>query len=551
MTPLADRESERQTSAEPAQPSAAGVARVSPVLPAGLACVFCLLVLLPFVLGPECAPPGSVFGGTLKALGDEGVYMSAVRQGADGLWLWRDQFMVRTPAGVFSYLTYMFFGHLGALLDLSVPASYALMHGAAALLLFVTLWLMGSFYLQPRERAWFVALALGTSGLYWLDAMSSLTGHELASLPWMAMPPLGGLTSALMGPHETIGTAGQVMVLTGLLAVTDRRNGRVWAATAYGACGMVLVSLTLPMLLPESMLVVAVLALLSVRAVAEGPRRRLAACRELVCCCVIGLPAVPAATYYFWEVKFGAWSTGDLSSVQGRPFVEAVLQWGVVLLVGAWAWLQTPPATRPLANALALWCCAALACMALPLWQSFRFSTGMTTMAGGLLGLAVVRRVRMPRVRARLLLLAGLGAAIQYVFMVTLLLAGRDTVLYMPRDRQAAMNWIGAHCSERDVVLAPLGFSNRLPSVARSRLVAGYGLLTFDMTLRDEQLHAFYDPSTSPQQRVVVLRATSADLVVYDPTDSEDGTFDPRGMPGLEQVFASGDVAVLRVSTAV
>ena len=516
-------------------------------LPGALAACFFCLVLAPFVLGGACQPSGRFFTGTLKALGDEGIYISAVRQGADGTWLWRDQFMVHVPSPIVSYFSYILFGHLGALLGLSVLATYALMHGVAAVCLFATLWLLGSLYLERKNRVWFVAFALGTSGLYWLDALIGVSGHEPASLPWMAMPPLAGLTSALMGAHETLGTAGQVMVITSILAVTDRKAGRRWLAMVYGALGTLLVGLTLPMLLPVSVAAIGLCSLRYVASVAKGPAPIKAVTAVLVRCSIIAAPAIPTAAYYFWEVSAGAWSGGNIAGVPGRPLVEALLQWGIVLPAGAWGWFRARSADRPLADALGLWCCSALACMALPFWLGFRFSTGITTMAGGLIALGILGRPFTSRIRTRALLAVSLGATIHYVFLVALTASGQDTALYVPTARHQAMQWIAAHSNESDVVLAPLGFSNQLPEVAHCRLVAGHGFLTFDMPLRDRQLHAFYDPTTSPSLRLAVLQATSADLVVFDPTDSEDGTFDPKDMSVLAPVFSSGGITVSKL----
>jgi hypothetical protein len=550
MTPVAKSELKPLTGkGEPGLPDRstqqAALQRI--LRPGALAACFFCMVIAPFYLGQAGQPAGRVFTGTLKALGDESIYISAVRQGAGGIWLWRDQFMVHTPSPILSYFSYVLFGHLGAFLGISVLATYALMHGVAAVCLFTALWLLCSLYLEPKYRAWFVAFALGTSGLYWVDAILGTSGHEPASLPWMAMPPLGGLTSALMGAHETFGTAGQVMLLTGILAAMDSRFRRRRSAVAYGACGTLLVGLTLPMLLPVSVAAVGLCALRRIARAEKEPDSYRHIAAAIVRAFIIVAPAIPTAAYYYWQVTYGAWSSGNVAGVPGRPLVEGVLQWGVVLPAGAWGWYRARQASRPLADALGLWCCSALACMALPFWLGFRFSTGITTMAGGLVALGIFSCATAPRTRGRVLLAVSLGAATHYIFVVALLVSGQDTALYIPRERHDALQWLSANTSERDVVLAPLQFGNQLPETAECRLVAGHGFLTLDMPIRDPQLRAFYSPNTSPNQRAEVLRATSADIVVYDPTDTEDGTFDPRVMTGLQTVYAEGGVSIFRV----
>ena len=117
-------------------------------------------------------------------------------------------------------------------------------------MLFGALWQLARRALPWRDAPWFVAFALGAGGLYWLDAALGLGGNAPASLPWMGMPQLSGLTSALMGAHETLGTAGQLIMLAALLELRRERASPPWAAVLGGALGTLLVGLTLPMLLP-------------------------------------------------------------------------------------------------------------------------------------------------------------------------------------------------------------------------------------------------------------------------------------------------------------
>jgi hypothetical protein len=516
-------------------------------LPQALGIIFGALVLLPFCVGYLGAPPGQVFGGSLKALGDESVYLSAVRQGVEGRWFWSDQFMVRTPAPVLSYLTYLAAGHAGALLHVSAEATYVFLHPLAAIILFAVLWAMAAAWLEPAKRPWFVLFALGMSGLYWLDGLLAGFGHAPASLPWLALPPLGGLTSALMGVHETVATAGQIMLLTSTLMWREAGRGR-WRAAAYGAAGSVVISLTMPMMLPVDVLALAGYGLSRARAWRRSP----GACRRCgglaAHLTLITSPGLIAAAYYYWQLSYGGWSAGTLREVGGRPFVEQLLQWGVLLPFAAWGWYRAPDAVRPLADLLALWCAAAVLCVNLPFWQAFRLSTGVSIMAGGLFALGLFAGAGPAfRTHLRLFWLVSAGAVAHYLFVVTLLASGAYPSLYLAVPRRQAMIWLAAHTTQRDVVLAPLGFSNQLPRYARARLVAGHGQVTFDMTLRMRQLQQFYDPRTSPGDRERVLRATSADLVVYDADDPEDGTYRPAASGLLRVIYHSQTVTVLRV----
>jgi hypothetical protein len=261
------------------------------------------------------------------------------------------------------------------------------------------------------------------------------------------------------------------------------------------------------MLLPITVVTAGLIALRWVYTEGRNHAVARASLQAIVSVGTILLPALLAAAYYFWQLRYGAWSGGSISTFgESRPVAESLLQWGVTLPLGLWGWRKAPPAARPLADALALWCCCAVAGMLLPFWQGFRFSTGLTTMVGALFALGVLHTVVDGRWRVRILLLASLGATVHFIFLLSVLLPGDAQSLYVTAQQEQATQWLAAHTTERDVVLAPLGFSNRLP----------------------------------------VLTDTTADYIVYDSGDTEDGTFDPRTLPALRTAFANGQVTILK-----
>ena len=542
---------------------------------------FAALILLPFVLGALCAPAGQLFGGTLKALGDEGVYMAAVRQGSAGNWLWHDPYMVAPPPPILMYPTYIAFGHLGSLLRLSVVASYAAMHAVSGLALFGALWRLARRAVPRRDVPWFVAFALGTGGLYWLDAVLGVGGNAPASLPWMGMPQLSGLTSALMGAHETLGTAGQLIVLTALLDLRREQTGPPWRAVLGGALGTLLVGLTLPMLLPITVAVAGLPVLgrafrplaapvaghlvppvpprqdhlppphgsARYGAPARGIVSRLLAA-ELLPVAALLIPGLLVAAYYYWQLSFGGWAASGLRYSGSRPLLEELLQWGVLVPMGVWGWRHASPATRPLAALLALWCGCALAGLWLPFWQGFRFSTGLNTMLGALFALGLFGTGVRGRPRTRLLLLVSLGTLTHLLFVLSILLPGRATQLYVPQGRIDAMRWLGSHARSGALVLAPLAFSNGLGALAPTRMATGHVFLTFDMPARERQLRILYGTDQPVAARLQMIRDTAASYVVYDRQDAEEGTFDPRSLPGLHIVYANAECAVLGVAAS-
>ena len=510
-----------------------------------------VFVLAPFVVGVLGAPAGSRFMWTLKPLGDESVYQTAVRAGSQGDWLWHDPYMVQAPPRILMYPTYLAAGQVGRLAHLDPLVSYALFHAATALALYAALLLLGGQVLRGGARGWFVAFALGTSGLYWLDALLEAFGGSPASLAWMAMPQLGGLTSALMGAHETLGTTGQVLAFAGLLGslrpASPRRRAR--SLGLLGA-GVALVGLTLAMVLPLTIGVAGLFGLWWVLRAPSGAGRRAALRAVAPPWGVLALASAPFVIYYYWVFSYGPWSVSITRSLDGRPLPEVALMWGVLLPLAWWGWRTAGGATRPLAVLLALWCACASVGSFLPFWQSPRFATGITVAVGGLFCLGLLERGFEARRLRRLLIAVSFGAVTQYLFLLTILQPGRADNLYVRSGEWRASEWLAAHARPTDVVLAPRGFSNRLPARARVQVVFGHVYLTFDTAVRERQVRTFYAVDSAPAARLRALRALEATLVVFDRDDPEDGTYDPGALPVLRPVYADADVTVLRVAGA-
>lgn len=521
------------------------------LIPLLLAAGFALLVLIPYLVGDRAAPAGYGFRGTLWTADDESIYLSAVRQGLHGSWLWRDAFMVATPPRILIYPVYLAAGQAGAALGLSLGPAYALLHAGTALLLAVALWLLSAPYLQGRDRGWFVAFALGTSGAYWLDALLAAGGRAPVPLAALSSPQLSGLTMALFDAHRALGVAGQCAALGGLLGALDAAGAASRRRHAlYGAAGLVLLALTLPMLLPLAYGVIALYTLGRVLSLRRGERRIVRAARIASAAVAVVLPSLPFALYYYVVFGHGVWATAALKRIYPPPAFEPVLVIGVLLPLALWGWRAASDRARPLANLLALWCLCALIGRMLPFWQSIRLTDGLSVTIGSLFALGVANRLSAPRARRRVFALASLGALTQYLFLLLLLAQGHATHLYATPAERQALDWLRARTTARDVVLAPYTFSNMVPAAAPCRVVIGHPQNTLDMDLRYPQVRAFFDPATAPAQRARALRATAATLVVYDRADLLEGTHDPRALPELRMVFSAGGLEIFRVAAA-
>lgn len=350
-------------------------------VPLLFACVVAFLVALPFLVAVACAPHGAYFRGSLRPSTDEGDYLSAVRLGRTGAWLWTDQFTAHPPAPFLIYPAYLVAGHLGALLGLTTRAIFILTHPLAELVLLFAIWRLAALYFSPRECRYVLAFALAMSGLYWLDAALAAAGNAPVSLTRMGMQQLDGLSLGLILSHEALGVAGEIIALTALLGALRAESARSRAATVlYGACGTLLVGLTLPVVLALIVGVVLVCAIwFALRppdhASTPGSRQWI-----VLAAAVVVLPAFPFALYYHQLFSSSIWI--HQQSVGGLNPMEGLLTWGALLPLAIWGWYTAPAHLRPLVTVLAVWCCCAIVGTAINLWQSARMVTGINIFIG-------------------------------------------------------------------------------------------------------------------------------------------------------------------------
>lgn len=560
----------------------AALARLAaPALAIGLVII---LVLLPFAVARHGAPPGFVFRGTLKPSGDESQYLAAVRMGQAGDWLWHDPYMARPPAPILMYPVYLGAGHLAALLGFDMPSGFALLHALAALILCCALWRLADEVLPPRERPWLLVFGLGAGGLYWLVGVLTAMDRAPVDLSRMGSQGLSGFTALLMEAHEALAVAGQVLALAGMLGAQGRGGRARLPHLLYGAGGTLLIGLSMPVLLPLALLTLAstwgwwlrsstigrpgpgtgcrVSSGTGTRArVTDGDPRAgggapaaavvaamVPQCQvPALCLGVIALPGGILALYYARLFGSGPWAEGQFRAVPAIPAQEQALLWGILLPLAVWGWRRAAAVTRPVADALAIWAGGALIGAQLPFWQGSRLTAGMAIVCGALFALGLHGAGTGRPARVRWLAALSLGPVSHYLFLLTALAGGNAPHLYNTAAEDQAARWLATHARADDVVVAPFGFANVLPTVAAVRVVAGHTYQTLDLRIRVDQVRGIYGADQSPAAHLTALRASGATLVVYDRLDGEDGPFDPGSLPGLRRVFASGDVAVSRV----
>jgi asparagine N-glycosylation enzyme membrane subunit Stt3 len=112
--------------------------------------------------------------------------------------------------------------------------------------------------------------------------------------------------------------------------------------------------------------------------------------------------------------------------------------------------------------------------------------------------------------------------------------------LYQTADELAALDWLGAQTTDRDVVLSDWRFGNLLPIYANTRVFVGHPIETIGYTEKRADADHFFDPSTPEADRQALIDRWQITFVVA-PTD--------RPTPPHGQiVFQQGPLSIYQIA---
>jgi hypothetical protein len=112
--------------------------------------------------------------------------------------------------------------------------------------------------------------------------------------------------------------------------------------------------------------------------------------------------------------------------------------------------------------------------------------------------------------------------------------------LYQTADQLAALEWLGAHSTDRDVVLSDWRFGNLLPIYADARVFVGHPIETIDFNEKSAAVDRFFDPATPAADRQALIDRWEITLVVA-PTDR-------LPVRGSQIVFRQGPLIIYQIT---
>ncbi len=471
-----------------------------------------LLALLPTWYGFHAAPEGKVFSGLLVNPVDGHSYLAKMRQGWRGQWLFTLPYTSETHAGAFIYPLYLALGHVARWASLPLVGLYH-----AARLLFGGMLLGMIFCLLARVAedrvvrwaGW--ALAVLASGWGLFAAALGIVTIDL----WV--PEAFTFYSLLTNPHFPLSTALEIALL--LLVFRDAPWRNDWQTLALLAASVAL-PLSAPFLVP--LLWGALLC-----GVAGQRWRGGGWHRGQVARIILSMAATSTVmAYYFYLLLanpiIAGWGSQDDAGASSAQ--ATVLGLGLLLplaLAGMWRWRRR---VEPLVWALAGWLLLALLVQLVPFSLSRRLLGGVQVPLGVFGGAAVAWLLaRLPRARYPLALTAlALLTLSTPLFLYRSLFAATERgaeFAFYSADEAAALDWLAAHSTRQDVVLASIPFSNWVPVYSDARVVHGHTSEVIDGPAKEKAIAGFYGNTLGAEARSAFLSREGVSLIVYGPRE--------------------------------
>ncbi|MBL7200995.1 MAG: hypothetical protein ISS56_12705 [Anaerolineae bacterium] len=516
-----------------------------------------VLTIAPNVVAVALAPTGTAFLGSLLNTDDTAQFLAAMRQGAEGKWLYRNPFTSEDSLPVVMYPLYIVWGKLTGWLGRPLLAYHGLRLLGMLLLLAVLERLARALLTgrahKPLYQTAFL-LAAFSSGLSWLAAFlpQDISTRYMADLTLMELTTF---QTYYVVPNFAWGLMFQLLTfLCYLRAVEAGTQGRafsLWALAGGMAC------LALGLIFPFALVIV--YAVLGVTALFAVVTRQEGAKVALWSAVLILAPPAALVAYYARVFLFDPmWSaTHMVGNIIGSPPVLASLAgyglvWALAVAGAAWALRDGRWRDRRLSFAL-VWAAVNGLLIYAPVPFQGRFGLGLHTALSMLAapGLAwLVRRLPPARANRRrnIVLILTVPSTMLIVLAGPYMAIAQGTFpFYLPREELQAVDWLAQNVGEQDAVLASYAIGNVVPTRAPCRVFVGHQFGTYRLDAKLRMVDAFFAVETPDLDRQALLRDYELTFVYYGSIERGKGGFDPAGAPYLERVYRENEVDIYRV----
>jgi hypothetical protein len=513
------------------------------------AAVIAALSLLPYLLAYLWTPPGHHFAGFFFIADDATTYLSKMREGASGSWLWNDPYTSEPHGGVFLFGFYLLFGHLAGLLHVPMIAAYHLAGITGAIALVLAAERLCRRLLAPdRVNLGLVLVVLGSGAGFLAQAAGNpaIFGSRVEALD-LHLPELSGWYSILAIPHFAWATALIITALLGLLRIADAPGWRPLALTAVSLIALTAIH---PQMIPVLAVIwVGYRALLLLWG--QRPSWRALATEAMAFAATLPLLAYNAwilfrdPTIAEWARQWRHQAPGPVSLALslGLPLVLAIVGMSVawrrrdqgLALMLVWPPLVTALLYLPnLANIQR----RLLDALFVPI--GILAAVGLTNLT------ARLQRARARRIQVIMVTVCCFSSAI--VLAIALRFAsGAFSEAYINDDAWQAMQWLSSHHQADDRALSAPAAGQLLPAWAGVPVYVGHYSETLDYFQKIRNVSAILSPGEPDKAVQTFLAANRLTLLYWGPDEVATG-FHPDDHAYLHAVYRHGAVTIYRVT---
>jgi len=472
-----------------------------------------LIGIIPFLIVEWLTPPGKYFGGALINQDDMSVYLSAIRQGMDGNWLFNFTF---SPESIQPRLTYPIYILLGQLIGIVGGDSLIWFHGFRVIGGLFTIfafcyWVRVVFPGKKVSQTTALLLLAFGSGVGWI--LTPIIPVDSLLLADINFPEWNLITSLLNSPHFVLGIGLEVLFVGAFIQSELEEKWKDFILIGiFSAIG---IGLDHPFLIPTLGIVVGIYRIwLAIR------ERQIPWKYWLVTLLII-MPFLLYLLYYgIAALTDPMWETSHIQNnvIEPPPPLGLLIGNGLLglfALLGIKDWFKQN--RTPL---IPIWAVVNSIIIYAPVPFSGRFILGLfipiTTLAAFSLEEIILPNLQkatfFPRfskltrtpyetLRRIFIILTLPSTLLVTLWVIRNATTNRDFPFYYPSEEIQAAVWLAENTDEEDIVLAYYPMGNYLPREISGKVFLGHLNLTIDLGGKLEDINTFWDEDTPQEWR--------------------------------------------------
>jgi len=557
--------------AEAIEPYAREISRQEWLQVLGWSALILLVTSLPYLFGALISSPEAQFGGLVIGVEDGNSYLAKMRLGATGAWQFYLFYTSEPHQGAYLLLFHLLLGKIARLGGLSFILTYHLARIVCGFFLLASVYRFAAFFtnLRPVRRLTLWVVGIG-GGLGWLVALLGLM--DRLGLPLDFYSPEAFIFHALLAlPHLLLAEG---LLLWAILLVWIAWESYKLKYALLGGLALLGMTIVAAFYIVIAAVVVAVAWLLRRWQMHGEASRPWTEAGLAILAFAISAP-VPFYNVYVFTTNptFKVWA--GQNRILSPSFLHYLLAFGPLVLltiVGIWTEWRLGLGRNIWSRRRMLligWCVAVPLLVYVPFNLQRRLTLGVQLplsilAALGLWRLLTGRQIEKGKasedekesmtrdnVRRWRSVSIGLVALMTLSSLMILIGAGlevsrRSSPIFHSGVEVDAADWLSAHASADDVVLAAYETSNYLPTRISARVFAGHGPETIHSDAKREMQRQFFAGRDNAFQREL-LSAYGVTYVFYGPAERTLGDFSPGDAPYLQQVYENEGVQIFEV----